>query len=288
MAKTIDQGFKELLGNLQITGLQEATVSTRQQNVREAVEDELSVLDSFLAGSYRRSTMIAPLKEADVDIFVVLDVKYYEQNGQAALLDRVKRVLRKTYTKTPDISRNGQAVTIVFTDFKVDVVPTFYRKGGGVFIPDSQRGVWIATDPKKHIELWTAANKAHNNDLVPLIKILKSWNKSRDLLRSFHLEVLALSVLNDNVTISDFPSGARFFFDKARDKIDRKLPDPAGYNEDVAAHVNTQEAIDNIIKRLKWAYETSLEAERLAQNGRIEAAFGKWSSIFKGYFPAYG
>lgn len=235
MAKTIDQGFKELLTNLEISGLQEATVSTRQQNVRDAVQDELSVLDSFLAGSYRRSTMISPLSEADIDIFVILDVKYFEQNGQAALLEKVKRVLRKTYTKTPDISPNGQAVTIVFTDFKVDVVPTFHRKGGGFLIPDSQRGVWIGTDPKKHIELWTAANKAHNNDFVPLIKILKSWNKSRDLLRSFHLEVLALSVLQ-GVTISSYPSGARFFFDKARDKIAKKLADPAGYNDDVAAH----------------------------------------------------
>ncbi|MGY4282597.1 hypothetical protein ACVWXO_001817 [Bradyrhizobium sp. LM2.7] len=287
MVKTIDQGFKELLSNLEITGLQEATASTRQQNVREAVEDELSVLDSFLAGSYRRSTMIAPLSEADIDIFVLLDVKYFEQNGQAALLEKVKKVLRKTYTKTPDISPNGQAVTIVFTDFKVDVVPTFHRKGGGFLIPDSQRGVWIATDPKKHIELWTAANKTHNNDLVPLIKILKSWNKSRDLLRSFHLEVLALSVLG-NVKISSFPSAARFFFDKARDKIAKKLPDPAGYNDDVAAHVNTQEAIDKILKRLNWAYETALAAEQLAGNGRIEAAFDKWSSIFKGYFPAHG
>jgi small multidrug resistance pump len=34
-----------------------------------------------------------------------------------------------SYPKTPDISRNGQAVMITFTDFKVDVVPAFYRNG---------------------------------------------------------------------------------------------------------------------------------------------------------------
>ncbi len=54
--------------NLEITGLQKSTVSSRQQNVRKAVERDLEVLDSFLTDSYSRSTMIAPLKEADVDI----------------------------------------------------------------------------------------------------------------------------------------------------------------------------------------------------------------------------
>lgn len=285
MAKTIDDGFRGLSRNLEITDLQEDTVSVRQQNVREAMEDGLLVLDTFLAGSYRRSTMIAPLKEADVDIFVVLDPKYYQEHDQASLLDTAKSVLRKRY-KTPDISRNGQAVTITFTDFRVDVIPGFYRQGGGYLIPDSQRGRWISTDPKKHIEMWTAANKTHLGDFIPLIKMLKGWNKSRDVVRSFHLEVLALSVL-DGVTISDFPSGVRFVFDKARAKIRVKLPDPAGYNDDVATHVDTQTAMDEIIKRLDYAYATAVEAETLAQRGRIEDAFAKWNLIFKGYFPAY-
>jgi tRNA nucleotidyltransferase (CCA-adding enzyme) len=150
MSTTIDQGFAKLQQNLEITDLQEKTVSTRQQNVREAVEGHLKVLDSFLTGSYRRNTMIAPLSEADIDIFIVLSAEYYQPEGQASLLDRVKRVLQRTYPKTPDISRNGQAVTIRFTDFKVDVVPAFYRNGGGYFIPDSVLRRWIATcsDPR--------------------------------------------------------------------------------------------------------------------------------------------
>jgi len=285
MARTIDEGFRGLSRNLEITDPQEDTVSIRQQNVREAMEDGLAILDTFLAGSYRRSTMIAPLKEADVDVFVVLDPKYYQQNGQASLLDKTKSTLRKRYT-TPDISRNGQAVTITFTDFKVDVIPAFYRQGGGYLIPDSQLGRWIATDPKRHTEIWTTANKAHNGDLIPLIKMLKGWNRSRDVMRSFHLEVLALSVL-DGVTISDFPSGVRFVFDKTRAKIRVKLPDPAGYSDDVASHINTQTEMDEIVKRLDYACATAMEAEALAQRGQIEDAFTKWNAIFKGYFPNY-
>src|SRR5438093_816690 len=142
MAKTVQQAFEKLKQNLEITDLQASTVSTRQKSVREVVESDLTVLDSFLTGSYMRNTMIGPLKEADVDIFVVLDARYFhhyngQNGGQAGLLDLVKRTLKRTYTRTPDISRNGQAVTIRFDDFVVDVVPGFNRQGGGCLIPNS-------------------------------------------------------------------------------------------------------------------------------------------------------
>ena len=153
MATTITASFQKLKENLEITGLQKSTVSTRQENVREVVVNDMDVLDSFLTGSYARSTMIAPLSKADIDIFIVLDSKYYESDGQASLLDKVKRALLKTYTKTPKISRNGQAVTITFNDFMVDVVPAFNRKSGGYLIPNSVQKTWIATNPKTHVDV---------------------------------------------------------------------------------------------------------------------------------------
>jgi tRNA nucleotidyltransferase (CCA-adding enzyme) len=147
MATTIASSFARFRSNLEVTDLQSSTLSTRQQAVRTAVEKDFTVLKSFLTGSYRRSTLIAPLKEADVDIFVGLDAAYYKADGHAALLDKVRATLLKTYTKTPKISRNGHAVTITFTDFVVDVVPAFNRKGGGYLIPDSVGKRWISTDP---------------------------------------------------------------------------------------------------------------------------------------------
>lgn len=121
--------------------------------------------------------MIAPLTEADVDIFVVLDQSYYESNGQASLLDKVKRVIKKTYPSTSDISRNGQAVTIFFSDFRVDVVPGFFRAGGGYIIADSILGRWIETDPKQHIKVWETANRDHDHNLTPLSKMIKGMEQ---------------------------------------------------------------------------------------------------------------
>lgn len=146
MARTITAAFAELRSNLEITDLQASTVSTRQTAARQAVERRLTVLTSFLSGSYKRSTMIAPLKSADIDAFVILDPSYFSKFTPAGLLDKVRSVLLETYPRTPKISQNGQAVTITFTDFTVDVVPGFHRKGGGYLIADSLSGSWISTD----------------------------------------------------------------------------------------------------------------------------------------------
>lgn len=288
MPTTIKQGFEVLKQNLEITTLQASTVSTRQQNVRDAVVSELAVVEDFLTGSYKRSTMTAPLVEADVDIFIVLDDKYYEINGQANLLDRIKRVLKNTYPKTPEVSRNGQAITITFTDFKVDVVPAFNRVGGGYVIPDAILKRWISTNPKKHVEIWSDANKVHSGNLVPLIKMIKAWNKTHGaLLRSFHLEALTLNILN-NVTITNFPSGTRYVFDKMRTQVSYIVPDPAGYSGDLGAYLDTPSKKADVVSRLESAYQRAVDAESLEKQGKTVDAFGKWKLVFDDYFPFYG
>lgn len=288
MPTTIKQGFSTLRQNLEITALQEAIVATRQRNVRAAIEDDLTVLDSFLTGSYKRSTMIAPLAQADVDIFVVLDPRYYNQYGAAALLDRVRTIIRKTYTQTPEISRNGQAVTIRFTDFQVDVVPGFYRNGGGYLIPNSATGEWIATDPTQHVWLWSDANAAHNGDLIPIIKMIKRWNRCHsNLFRSFHLEALTLEVL-ENVTISDFPSGVRWVLDKAQQTVQQALPDPAGYGGNLGAYLDTQAKMNDVVGRLETACQRARDAEKYEAQGRTDLAFEKWRMIFGDFFPVFG
>lgn len=287
MARTVGQAFAIFKSNLEITDLQQHTVSTRQQTVRGAVASRLKVIDDFLTGSYSRSTMIAPLAKADIDLFVVLDPEYYSANGQAALLDRVKRVLKERYT-TPDISRDGQAVTITFSDFKVDVVPAFNRQGGGYLIPNTQGGTWISTDPKQHVALSSQHNAAHSGNLVPLIKMIKCWNRNAGgLFRSFHLEVLAWQVFK-GITISSFPSGARYFFDKARPLIAEANSDPAGYGGDVGYYLNTAEKIAAAQSRLTTAYERAVHAENFELNAHLADAIGTWRLIFGDQFPAYG
>lgn len=293
MATTVQQSFVQLKSNLEITGLQSETVSTRQSRVRDVMQAGMQVNDTFLTGSYARHTMISPLKEADIDVFCVLDNKYFhwyngQNGGPPALLDFVKRTLLKTYTTTPSISRNGQAVTIRFTDFVVDVVVGFHRQGGGYLIPNSVTNSWLSTDPKKHVELVSAANRYHNGNLVPVIKMLKAWNKSHgSFFRSFHIEVLALQIFT-NVTITDFPSGVRFFFDRARAAVRVKTLDPAGYGDDIGKYIDNPSKGDDAVGKLQTALNVALLAEQYNTVNRNRDAIEQWRRLFPDHFPAYG
>ena len=71
MATTILSAFQKLRK-------ENLVLSTRQNNIREVVEKDLAVSDSFLTGSYSRSTMIAPLKEANTDIFIFKGVLIFD------------------------------------------------------------------------------------------------------------------------------------------------------------------------------------------------------------------
>ena len=101
------------------------------------------------------------------------------------------------------------------------------------------------------------------------------------------LETIVLQILN-NVTISDFPSGTRFIFDKARDYITKKNPDPAGFGDDVGGYLNTEEKVKNAVSRFDTAYTRALKAEDLAARGYVSEAVNMWRLLFGDYFPAYG
>ncbi len=287
MAQSIPQAFREFAANLEITGLQTSTVSARQDNIRALLARELNLLESFLTGSYRRHTMIAPLADADIDIFVVLEPQYWAPANPTSVLDRVRNVLLATYSGSK-VSRNGQAVTIRFTDFVVDVVPGFKREGGGFLIPDSISRRWISTNPQRHVEIWNAANATHAGALVPLLKMLKSWNRSHSkLLRSFHLEALALSVF-DQIQISDYPSGCRYFFEKAPTLIVNGIQDPAGLGGNLGDYFDTVEKLEDCTDRLGAALRRAMNAEAFARTGRVRDSLEQWRGIFGDAFPPYG
>lgn len=286
MPKTIASGFSVLKSNLEITSLQKSTVSTRQTNVRIAVGKGFNVLDSFLAGSYPRATMLSPLSKSDIDIFVILNSEYFHTYSPSKLLDKLRSVLKTTYPKTPKISRNGQAVTITFTDFKVDVVPCFKRKGGGYLIPNSITDKWIPTNPTVHHNNLTKENDWHDGNLIPLIKMIKGWNRSiNNAFNSFYLELLIEKILA-GVTITDFPSGVRYIFDKGREAIKYKIVDPAGFGDEING-LNNVGTVEDAIKKFETAYNRAIKAEDYASNGNIELAFLEWQKIFPNYFPNY-
>jgi hypothetical protein len=288
MTTNLRQGFEKFKSNLEISGLPASAVAKRQQEVRDRIARDLTVLDVFLTGSHKRNTVIAPLREADVEFCVVLDSSYYspDRNGPANLLERLKNVVRKQFIESTDLSRNGQAVTICFSDYKVDLVPACLFEGGGYLVPDYHAKRWFSTDPEKQVEIWTNADMAHGGKLIPLIKMIKAWNRCHGKkLRIFHLESLVLKVFATS-SIGDYWHAVRDFFEKSPGHLD-DVQDPCGHAGNLGYYLDFARK-HVVVDYLTEAYDRALEAIALADFGKTEMAFGKWRAIFGDYFPPYG
>jgi predicted nucleotidyltransferase len=286
MATSIPEAFNKLKSNLSVTNIQEFTISDRQKAVREVVEKQFKVEKSFLTGSYQRSTAIPPLSELDVDIFVVLEPSYFHANKPSQLLDKVRSALPERYPRTPKIRRNGQAVTIRFADFGVDVVPAFNRRGGGFLIPDSKSETWISTDPKVHTEHLTRENTKHDGLLVPLVKMAKAWNRGiNGAFSGFYLELLTAHVLSKS-KVHDLAGGISLVLDKGREAVRDSMADPTGFGtvRGLEAVTTTADAVD----RFKTAYDRAQRALDFDRRGYTSRAFEEWRSVFGDYFPTYG
>jgi hypothetical protein len=118
----------------------------------------------------------------------------------------------------------------------------------GYLIANTITKTWVITNPKEHVEIWSRANKEHNGNLIPLIKMMKAWNKTNGhLLNSFHLECLLLKILKGE-SIMDFPSAVQYVFGKARRSI--RYPalfpvrDPAVFDSNVGSCYRSGMIID--------------------------------------------
>ena len=241
MAKTIDEGFEELRSNLEITDLQEKTVSTRQKNVRKALEDDFDILDSFLTGSYRRSTMIAPLKGADLDIFIVLDPKYYEASARPdeELSSPVSR-------RVIEREARGQRYVLVTEPARDGGKVVTERKGIGVFIIRTRgRPAHASGDPDKG-----------RNAIVAMAEI-----------------VLAINVLNDprrgittNVGLIAGGTARNTVAEECMIEVDLRFCDPANASEMEAKgpkivatrHRNDRDGQDHAATVRGWTGDRSL------------------------------
>jgi hypothetical protein len=255
------------------------------------VAGELTVEDSFLTGSYRRHTLITPLSQADVDVVVVLN-RSYKRDGARAVLNMVKSSLATAYSEPTEISRNGQAVTIKFSDFLIDVVPAFVQPwllGGGWTICDSGSDSWIATNPKRHVEISAQANELHDGELVPCIKQLKAWNRTAGKpLRSFHIEALAWSVFGRSswhyAPMSNDWESVSYFFQKAPRKLGDSQPDPAGTGKDLSAYLRgtaRREAVSN----MEAAYRRCIRADGAYNDDDIAVMHQSYARVFGNYYP---
>jgi hypothetical protein len=289
---TTKQAFDKFRQRLELSDTEQKDAERRHKQVRDCIREGFDIETDFLSGSYRRNTKTKPLKDVDVMFVLGADEKWRRNHPPVDVLAAFENRLKKHFG---DVTQNRRSVTVEFEKsyypddhegkvLSIDAVPAFECEGGNYEIPDKVTGTWIKTNPATHAAQATAKNKELDGAWIPLVKMVKAWNRAngRPIKPSFLVEVMAKSLIDS--PFSTFPEEVRNFFAAAEATIDRKWPDPAGLGPPVSDQM-TPESIKIAKEALKEAQRQAALAFRAEQTGRQGEALQIWRNILGDYFP---
>jgi len=158
---------------------------------------------SLYVGSYGRDTEVSI---SDIDMLFRLPFKKYEQynnyasNGQSALLQEVKNVISKTYSRTI-LKGDGQIISVTFSDgITFEILPAFINEGHKSFTyADSNfGGSWKVTSPKEEQRAIQEINNDTNKNLKKLCRMMRIWkNENNVKIPGILIDILAYKFMKD-------------------------------------------------------------------------------------------
>ena len=209
---TVIKSFETMLSRLEPTSIQKAAIKTTRETIDSVLYNAPKVFlakgtqSSFLTGSYKRNTLIKPIK--DIDLYMMVHFSFHADGKKPILVLReMARALRNRYKRTR-IRVDSPCVVVSFTDYKFEVVPAvFYVDDDERYlVPGPGAREWIDCYPHVPDKWLTNSNYQNDKKFVRLIKILKQWNRHNKVgLKSFHIELLTGKVFDQIFEIVSYP-----------------------------------------------------------------------------------
>lgn len=172
----LSTAFQSFVASIQPPAARVSAAKAAHERVREQLrtdeEAKQAHQDTFLSGSYARSTAVGSIK--DVDVICLLDIDHTITPPEVVLA-WMQGILSKHYANT---KRQGRSVGFqAAKDMWVDVVPSSLvaSEGGPLWIPDREAREWVVSHPKGQIAAALNQNKVTNGYYVQVVKLLKFW-----------------------------------------------------------------------------------------------------------------
>lgn len=206
MSFNVGTAFERFCSSLKMSEVDQKAISMRYHSITRRInydywDSSSDITHSLYVGSYGRDTEIF---SSDIDMLVQLPYETYAKfntyssNGQSALLQEVKSVIEKTYSKT-NLKADGQIISIPFVDgINFEVLPAFINKDGTyTFANTNNGGSWKITDPKAEIEAINNMDKLCNHNLKRLCKMARAWKEKNSVdISGILIDILAYKFLS--------------------------------------------------------------------------------------------
>ncbi len=282
--------FKTFLSSLQPGEADVAAAKAAHETVREELrtddDSKEAHKETFLSGSYARSTAINDIN--DVDVICVLDLDHRITEPEVCLA-WIQGILARYYKET---KRQGRSVgASAAKGVWLDIVPAtpVSADDGPLWIPDREAREWVQTHPKGQIAAGVSKNKATNGYYVQVAKLMKFW---RDRLgtdpcnpKSYILESLIHGTIGNPsshaVAIVNVLEGLERSYGSYRNT--NRVPvisDPGNTSVNVAKRWSAKEFSDFMVQ-----VKSSAATARAALDSSDETASRKlWRQLFGSQF----
>ncbi len=290
----VESAFEAHERAIRVPDVQNAEAKALHPPLRKDLTDRLGLPEtaSFLAGSYRRKTQIAPLQ--DLDIIIVMGSAGPDGPDQSPVdvLGRVARAA-ESCDLVRRIDKIGvRAVTCVLwnSEIMLDFVPAF-EAGVEERLwlcrnkPEDGLVDWSLAHPRGQILATSTANIACGGTYIPLVRVAKGWNCAagpgdEKLLPSYALEAATHGALGLEPTA--FAPGLAATLATLEDHLvnHRPLPDPGSPESDVFEMLDE----DRRQRAIPIVRAASRQAEQACNSAR-ELALAIWGDLLGPTFP---
>ncbi|WP_444935331.1 SMODS domain-containing nucleotidyltransferase [Microbulbifer sp. JMSA004] len=201
--------FEKFRQNIELTENQKQKIISSHTHLRQNYLQRLPYIsETFLTGSYKKSTMIRP--PSDVDVFLITNQKKTDTTPNT-ILNKLKKDLSSLYPST-NVRQDRPCIVLDFNHCQFELTPVVKETvlwDDYFFIPLNGGNSWTEVeDPRKLEKRLSNANRNLDGKLTPLIKMMKVWKKNNNIrnIKSFEIEE---KTINNISHMKDYRDGVQ-------------------------------------------------------------------------------
>lgn len=281
----IEEGLRALDDQLVLSVQQRSVVSARRAEIDKIMVKKFAAKETAVYGAFSRQTAIQPFEDNVVDLFVHLDPALGQRSKPGGLMEHLHELLLKHYPES-EIAADQLAVMVKFPEVSFRVVPCFYREEKSYVITDAKNDKWLKTDPRIFYYALDEANSRHKGMLLPVIRIIKHWNRCNgEWFNDYYLELMVTKAL-DGVKFNSYVQAIKHVFKKAIRLVVFTIDDPSVFGKQMEGLKDVFKMVEAMLS-FQECHAHIVNAERYERYGDLISAYKEWRKIFAEDFPSY-
>lgn len=249
------------------------------ETIQKAIESDIEgFIDLIFGGSVSKHTYVDGL--SDVDSLAIINSGELSEKTAHEVLSYFFKRLQQRLPNT-EISPGKLAVTVKYSDgCEIQILPAIKTATGYKIAASDGTNNWSnVVKPSKFVEKLTSVNKANDNKVVPVIKLVKSiistFPESRKL-SGYHTESLAIEVFKNYLGPIQTKAMLKHFFSEASNRVMNPITDSTGQSRHVDDYLGARNSINR-----RMVSDSLSQIFRKMNNADAKRDIETWNKLFE-------